>query len=254
MSIYLPDGASIRNKNFLSYPDSTQFKMSNARNAKKSSNSPSEPSVPKNAEISRAKLEGDSPTPCNRCKVSPGQTCTKCAPPAPSPCIVCGEQLTYFKANSKSKPNQPLRHVQTNCTNPHFICYGCVHGWKKLHYERYSDSLKKTPVHDCIECGMLNMRISPFGESPDKPHTFYAADQVDVFGKVGICHSFPPSLLHAVEEMTRLNLTLPEILSAIAFASNGFPAKARIPISLEKYRNIIDIMDQVNLVAPSSVA
>ena len=222
--------------------------MSNARNAKKSSNSPSEPPVPKDDKISGAKPAGDYASPCKRCKDFPGGSCTKCNPPAPSPCVMCDAPLTYFKLEKSSKP---LTHVQTTCG--HCICNKCIHAFKARQYSEHEKS-RKIPAHKCHICGALNMRISPKGESPEKPHTFYAADQVDVFGRVGICHEFPPSLLHAAEEIQRLDLTIPEILSIVLFVARGFPAKARIPVSLEKYRALTDILDQVDLVSSEDAA
>jgi hypothetical protein len=91
------------------------------------------------------------------------------------------------------------------------------------------------------------MRISPKGESPEGPYKFLAAQEVDVFGKVGVSHEFPPSLLQATEEMEKLNLTINEILSVALFKERGYPAKTVIPVSLETFRTISDILDQVDL-------
>ena len=91
------------------------------------------------------------------------------------------------------------------------------------------------------------MRISPNGKSIEGPYPFFATSEVDVFGKVGISNEFPPSLLQAMEELKQLKLTDLEIVSSLLFKERGYPAKAVIPVSLEKFRTISDVLDQVDL-------
>jgi hypothetical protein len=154
---------------------------------------------------------------------------------------MCNTKLTYFPLGQVPAPP---RHVRTTCD--HSICYKCIHPFKASHYDKHTKN-RKIPSHECNICGKLQMRISPKGENPEGPYKFLAAQEVDVFGKVGISHEFPPSLLQAMGEMKKLKLTDLEIVSVLMFKERGYPAKAVIPVSLEKFRTISDILDQVDL-------
>ena len=189
----------------------------------------------------KSTTDNSTPVPCTRCKGNSQSSCTMCKPSPPSPCIMCNAALTYFKLGQMPKP---LMHVRTTCN--HSICYKCIFAFKACQYDEHERS-RKTPSHHCHICGKPQMRISPKGESPEGPYKFLAAQEVDVFGKVGFSNEFPPSLLQATEKLEKLKLTIPEILSAVLFKERGYPAKTVIPISLETFRTISDILDQVDL-------